>query len=111
MRLLLPIALLTALLLPATSVARAPQLAVTDASPLTVKGVGFAARERIRVVVSLPGSSVHWTTATATGGFTVKFSAMTVDSCTAYVVHAAGLRGDTAILRVRPPECPQPLAP
>ena len=111
MRFLLPLALIAALLLPATSVARAPHLAVTDASPLTVKGAGFGSRERIRVSVTLPGSSAHWTTATTTGGFTVRFSAMSVDSCTAFVVRAAGLRGDTAILRVRPPECPQPLVP
>lgn len=111
MRLLLPLALIAALMLPATSIARAPHLAVADASPLTVKGVGFASRERIRVVVSLRGSTAHWTTANVTGGFTVKFSAMKVDSCTAYVVHASGIHGDAAVLRVRPPECPQPLSP
>ena len=111
MRLLLPLVLMGALMLPATSIARTPRLSIADASPLTVKGVGFAARERVRVAVSLPGSTAHWTTATATGGFTVKFSAMSVDSCSVYVVHAAGLHGDTAVLRVRPPECPQPLAP
>jgi hypothetical protein len=111
MRALLPIVLLLALLLPAAAVATAPRLAVADATPLTVKGSGFRAREHIRVIVSLPGSSAHWTTANATGGFTVRFSAMAPDSCTAYVVHAAGVRGDTAVLRVRPPECPQPLTP
>jgi hypothetical protein len=111
MRLLLPLAFLVALALPATSIARAPHLTVTASAPLTVKGAGFAARERIRVVASLPGAAAHWATATATGGFTVRFSAMTVDSCTAYIVRASGLQGDNAILRIRPPECPQPLAP
>jgi hypothetical protein len=111
MRLLLPLALIAALVLPATSIARAPHIAVADASPLTVKGAGFGSRERIRVSVSLPGSSAHWTTASTTGAFTVRFSAVSVDSCTAFSVHAAGLRGDTAILRIRPPECPQPLVP
>ena len=111
MRFLLPAMLVGALLLPAASAAKAPHLAIADGSPLTVKGVGFASHERIRVTVSLAGSSAHWATATATGGFTVTFSAMTVDSCTAYVVRASGLRGGTAVLRVRPPECPQPLAP
>ncbi len=111
MRLLLPLALAAALAVPTASVARSPHLAVADASPLTVKGSGFGARERIKVSVSLPGSSAHWTTATTSGSFTVRFTAMSVDSCTAYVVRAAGLRGDNAVLRIRPPECPQPIAP
>ena len=111
MRFLLPLALVGALLLPASSVAQAPHLTVSDASPLTVKGAGFGSRERIRVSVSLPGSSAHWAVSTTNGAFTVRFSAMSVDSCTAYIVRAAGLRGDGAVLRVRPPECPQPLVP
>jgi len=111
MRALLPIVLVLALLLPAAAVATAPRLAVADVSPLAVKGTGFAAKERIRVVASLPGASVHWATASATGAFVVRFSAMNPDSCTAYVVRAAGVRGDSAVLRVRPPECPQPLTP
>src|SRR3954468_3369940 len=111
MRLLLPLAVVAALLVPAASTARAPQLTVAAASPLTVKGSGFGARERIRVSVSLPGSSAHWTTASRGGSFTVRFMAMSPDSCTAYVLHAAGLRGDNAVLRIRPRECPQPIAP
>jgi hypothetical protein len=52
MRLALPIALVACLLLPATSLARAPHLALAGGSPLTVKGLGFAGRERIRVSVA-----------------------------------------------------------
>jgi hypothetical protein len=112
MRILVPLALLAALLVPVSSIGMtAPRLSVADASPLTVKGAGFAARERVRVSASLPGATAHWARTSATGSFTVQFTAMTVDSCTAYIVRASGLRGDSATLRVRPPECPQPISP
>ena len=110
MRLLLLLALVASLVLPSAAAARAPRLAVANSSPLTIKGVGFAAGERVRVVVTHNGETTRWAATSWLGSFTVRLP-LTVDSCTAFVVRAFGARGDAGTLRVRPPECPQPLTP
>jgi hypothetical protein len=45
------------------------------------------------------------------GGFVARFQTITLSWCTAYVIRAVGTSGDTAIVRVRAPECPQPPTP
>jgi hypothetical protein len=110
MRLLLPLALTATLLLPSAAAARTPRLTVSNDSPLTIKGIGFAAGERVRVVVMHDGATNRWATTSRLGSFSVRLP-LTVDSCTAYLVRAFGARGDAATLAVRPPECPQPLTP
>jgi hypothetical protein len=97
------------------STARA-YLRLVDRDPLTVQGRGFKARERVRVVASVPaadqtmasGSQIVRKTvrATATGSFRVAFSEITVDRCSLVRVTSVGARGSLAVLKVLPsPMC------
>jgi hypothetical protein len=84
---------------------------VTNASPATVRGTGFVPSERVRVTVDADTTVTRRVLAGPAGGFTTRFQTLTLSWCTAYVVRAVGSRGDTAIVRVRAPECPQPPTP
>jgi hypothetical protein len=111
MRRLLPVLVLAALALPAGSAATSPKLMVTDRSPFTVKGAGFAPHEHIRVVVSANGASTtKWGTSSPGGGLSVQLPNVKLGRCPAYVVRAFGAKGSRALLRVMP-ECPQPFDP
>lgn len=105
-----PLALLAvaALAGPTVSTASSPTLRVTDRSPFTVKGAGFAEREHVRVVVSADGNSTSkWVTAGPGGGLSVQLPGVKLGKCPAYVVRAFGAEGSRAAIRFMP-ECPQP---
>ena len=111
MRRLLPVLLLAAVAFPAASAATAPKLSVTDRSPFTVRGVGFAPREQVRVVVSAAGAAAtKWAMTGPGGGLVLEFPAVKVGHCPAYIVRAFGAKGSRAMLRFMP-ECPQPFDP
>jgi len=80
-----------------------PSVTVTRVVPLTVKGSGFHAGERVRVVVRVP--QVHRKTVTAgrRGRFLVIFRVATA-KCTTIEVVATGNRGSRATATV-PPTC------
>jgi hypothetical protein len=108
---ILPLALLAAALFPVASTATGPRLAVTDRSPFTVHGLGFAPRERVRVVVTSTGDgTTKWAMSGPAGGLVVRFPSVKLGSCPAYVVRAIGAKGSRATLRFMP-ECPQPFDP
>jgi hypothetical protein len=115
MRKMLLMAACAALMLPVLASATTPRLSTLSRSTFTVRGVGFAPRERIRVVASTQGHTVtKWTTSGVRGGFTVAFPTFTFGSCngSGFVLRALGATGDLAELHHRlPPECPQPLTP
>jgi hypothetical protein len=72
-----------------------PRLALVHASPLTVRGTGFAARERVRVTVRTAARTVVRSARTSgAGAFTVRFAGVRLGPCGA--VAAAGARGDRA---------------
>jgi hypothetical protein len=107
----IPILLLTLVAFPAASAATSPKLSVTDRSPFTVRGHGFAPRERVRVVVTAAGEgTTKWSTTGAGGGLAVQFPTVRLGSCPAYAVRAFGAKGSRATLRFMP-ECPQPFDP
>ena len=106
--------LVVALALVAVAVASAasPKLTVTSQDRFAVRGVRFHPGERVLVVVAAADlrASKRLKAGTA-GGFTAVFSAVQFSTCEAYTVRATGDRGSQAILKVRPPECPQPATP
>jgi hypothetical protein len=97
----------------ATSAATAggARVRVMNTSPATVRGTGFVPGERVRVTVDAGAAVTRRVLAGTAGGFVARFRTITLSWCTAYVVRAVGSSGDTAIVRVRAPECPQPPTP
>lgn len=81
-----------------------PAVTLRSASPVTVTGTGFAARERVRVVVVLGHvRNVLRRRTNAHGAFRAVFAGMTADRCSSLAVHAKGATGDTASWHRRPP--------
>jgi hypothetical protein len=96
-----PCALLAAalcLLLAAPAVAGArPRLVLVRGAPVTVRGTGFAARERVRVTVRTATRTIARSARTnGDGVFTVRFAGVGLGACGA--VAATGARGDRATL-------------
>jgi hypothetical protein len=90
--------------------AATPRLAVGGA-PLTVRGSGFLARERVLVRVFDAGTSARRAVTTgARGGFRIVFESLSVPSCGDFVVSAAGSDGSRVTWK-RVTECPQPPQP
>lgn len=110
MRFLPVLALSTALLLPAAAYGRGAHLTIASRSPLTITGVGFAAGERVRVVVAHDGSTTRWAVTNRIGTFTVRLP-IRMSSCDTFAIRALGSRGDGATLLVRSFECPPPATP
>jgi hypothetical protein len=84
-----------------------PALQLLRANPLTVKGVHFAPRARVRVTVQAAGKQQRVLTTTASGTFTARFPNLTADRCTTLEVQAIGPHHQTALLKTRP-LCPPP---
>jgi hypothetical protein len=80
-----------------------------SSAPLTVHGRGFRAHEKVRVVVALAGAkTVRSVRTTRAGAFTVQFATtVPYDPCNAdLVATAAGVRGDSAVLKLPQRACP-----
>jgi hypothetical protein len=107
----LPVAILCAAAAAAAGLAGpGPRLAVTDATPVAVRGTAFHAHERVTVRLRAAGvERTRHPRATAAGRFTTTFRHAAVDRCSGFVVTATGADGSRAQLRRRPqPECPPP---
>jgi len=112
MRKVLLTAACATLLVPVFASATPARLTILSRSTFTVRGLGFAPTERVRVRATAPGLSVtKWTTSGPLGGFTVALPTFTVGGCTGFVIRAVGATGDLATLHRLPPECPQPPTP
>lgn len=86
-----------------------PSLRLVDSSPLTVKGVAFKARERVRVTATLESGTLRAVArATRRGTFVVTFEEISV-RC-GFTVRAVGAAGSRATLKLPQPACPPPLA-
>jgi hypothetical protein len=94
-----------------TAAAGSPRLRVAALSPLTVRGTGFAAHERVRVTVSGDTPATRRVLTGSAGGFVARFAVVGFGYCTASVIRAVGSTGDKAVLHVAAPECPQPPTP
>jgi hypothetical protein len=85
------------LVLAAPAVAARPRLAIVRAAPVTVRGTGFVAHERVRLTVrTVTRTVVRSTRANPNGAFTVRFAGIRLGRCGA--IAAAGSRGDRASL-------------
>jgi hypothetical protein len=100
----LVILLLLGVLLPTAiasgSFAGSPTLRLADRSPVTVRGLGFAAGERVSVALAAGTRSVRTTQVSANGTFVVRFS-VSLGRCTRYTVQAFGSTGTRARLSSR----------
>jgi hypothetical protein len=108
MRILLAVAFLCACCFGGSASASAtrPVLRLVSYAPVSVRGVHFEPRERVRVVLSGTQSERHRVRATAAGTFRVSFTSTTDDPCSAaFTIRAVGTRGSFALLKVRP-QCP-----
>jgi hypothetical protein len=91
----------------ATSVTSSqPEMRVVDRTPLTLRGTGFAAGERVRLVVRVPGLAQKRVTATRRGFFVAVFSRAGYNRCSGLTAFAIGSRGNRARLLLPAPACP-----
>ena len=82
-------------------------LRLASTAPLKLRGSGFVARERIRVVVSSGGDrKTQRLRADAAGRFVVAFAEVTVGRCDGLSAEALGSRGSRAAVRLPHPVCP-----
>jgi len=105
----LPCVIVALALLPAATAApsRTARLAITDLSPFTVHGLGFAGREQVKIIVEAKQRSVRRVVASARGTFTAQVPAVRIEKCGSYVVRAVGNLGSAATRKVVP-TCPPP---
>jgi hypothetical protein len=80
----------------ASAATRPPTLRVVDAAPLTVAGTGFAARERVRIV--LGSHVVARVVASRAGRFTATAPGVAYDRCLGTGLSAVGTSGDRATI-------------
>jgi hypothetical protein len=84
-----------------------PRLFVAELYPLTVKGVSFRPRERVRVTVDGGTKGAKRVQATRRGKFTVRF-AIQIPRCQTVTVRAVGGQGSRAVYQVPRPNCREP---
>jgi hypothetical protein len=84
-----------------------PKLRVYDGSPVRVTGVGFHARERVKLTLSADGVWHKVVRTTKAGSFGAVFPDAKLDRCTGYSVLARGASGARAMaaLKVMPLGC------
>jgi hypothetical protein len=83
-----------------------PAMKIADRSPLTLRGTGFAAGERVRLVIRVPGREQKRVTATRRGSFVAAFSRANYNRCSGLTAFAIGSRGSRARLLLPAPVCP-----
>jgi hypothetical protein len=77
----------------ATQVTHKPTATIAFGADVSVKGKYFKKREKVTVTLSTTTTSEKWTrkgTATATGGFTVSFGHISLNSCDQYTLKVVG---------------------
>jgi hypothetical protein len=82
-----------------------PSLVMLSRHPLTVRGLHFKKRERIRIVVETKSDYRRTQRASATGSFTAAFDEVTLGRCDTATVRATGNLGSRALLKLPKPLC------
>ena len=88
-----------------------PALGVADSAPLTLRGIGFKQRERVRVAVVVVYQSERRTRvvrASARGVFTVVFAGIEMRDPCSFDASAIGGQGSRAAIKAQR-MCPPPL--
>jgi hypothetical protein len=76
-----------------------PKLTIVRAAPLTVRGTGFAASERVRLTIRATTRTVVRSVRAGTGGaFTLRVPCVRIWRCGDAPITAVGTRGDRARL-------------
>jgi hypothetical protein len=83
-------------------------LRLMDASPVTFRGIGFKARERVRVVVTARTRAAKSVTASIRGVFVVRFAGLDLSSCVGFGATAVGSDGSRASFKRAPGQCAAP---
>lgn len=87
-----------------------PLLRLTDSQPVTLSGLRFQPRERVRVaVVAGTARRSRLVRATRAGRFVATFSDLSADRCNGFFARADGGRGSRATFKLVPVGCPPPL--
>jgi hypothetical protein len=100
--------LLLSLAASAAALERPALAASSSGERIVVRGTHFAASERVTVRVFGRTVATKRTVTTARGSFRVALARPAPRACNSFVVRAAGARGDSAVLRLGPPECNPP---
>jgi hypothetical protein len=79
------------------------KLRLLDRAPLTLRGAGFKAGERVSVTATASREAVRRVRALASGGFVVTFTGLTAGRCTLVRAVAVGNRGSRTVLKILPP--------
>lgn len=83
------------------------RLSIAQGAPLTLRGAGFKANERVRVSVASQGTrSAKRVAADAAGRFVVGFAGVAYDRCLGLAASAVGSSGSRAALKPREYFCP-----
>jgi hypothetical protein len=87
-----------------------PRLTLSGTKPVAVRGAGFHARERVRLLFHQPsGNARRRATAGAHGTFSATFTADVRDRCSGFWISATGSAGSRArLIRRAQPKCPPP---
>ena len=89
-----------------SATSREPTMKIVDRTPLTLRGTGFAAGERVRLVVRVPGRVQKRVTASRQGIFVAAFNKAAYNRCSGLTAFAIGSRGSRARLLLPAPVCP-----
>jgi hypothetical protein len=84
----------------------AATIRVMDRTPLTLRGTGFAAGERVRIVVRTTSTRQMRLSATSRGSFVAAFRRATYNRCSGLTAFAFGSGGSRAQLVLPAPACP-----
>lgn len=88
-----------------------PVLRLVDRSPLTVAGTSFEPREQVQLTVFVDDETTSRSVrAGSRGGFSVRFSALSVGRCDELRIVARGATGNRAVLKLFAPLACQPLS-
>jgi hypothetical protein len=87
-----------------------PSVRVADLKPFTVRGTGFRAGERVRVVVTSKHHATRTLTATRRGTFRTVFT-FKLRGCDQYSVRAVGGNGSRAAVKSSQQSCGADIGP
>jgi hypothetical protein len=82
-----------------------PALSIVSLDPLTVRGKGFVARERVKLLVGATAPKTRSARADARGRFTANLGIKAAGRCASVAVQAIGSRGSRAFVDVTGPDC------